>query len=497
MVGAGPGDAGLLTCRAKQLLEKADVIVYDALVGDAILLMMNPNATTIDVGKIAGYHKKNQDEINRILCEEAQKGHCVVRLKGGDPFLFGRGGEELELLVDKKIPFEVVPGVPSPVAVPAYAGIPVTHRDYSSAVHIITGHRKRGDSGSIDFHALAALHHTTLLFLMSIGKLEEISSGLVTAGMPASTPCAVLEKGCTAGARTLRSTLEHLARDARQVNIGTPGILLVGPVANLAARFHWADNRPLSGLRIWVTRSRAGVSKLSDPLRELGAEVLNLPAIEMRDVDASFTWNAAVQNIEEWEWLVFTSPNGVDAFWRHLKHVRFDIRRLGHCRIAAIGSGTANRLADYGVQCDYVPEKCATSAALADGLLPLLTKGKKHLLVAPTGVDNELTRASEAAGHELIKLMLYETKRSTKKAVVPVQAGDWITLTSASSAEGFAAQMAGQSLEGLRALCIGEKTAKRAQDFGLKTLISDEISIAGMVQTLIRLRSEELQGMRE
>lgn len=278
LVGAGPGDAGLLTVKAKEVIEQADVIVYDALVSLEILSQIPSACRLIDVGKRSGNHPVPQAGINQILLDEAEKGRRVVRLKGGDPFLFGRGGEEVEALVEKKIPYEVVPGITSAIAVPAYAGIPVTHRDLASSLHIVTGHARRDGTSRINYFALAEMD-ATLVFLMGISAMEEICSGLREAGMPGETPAAVLEKGTTSGQRQVISTLDCLCQDAASAEIGTPAIIVVGEVCLLGEAFEWAERRPLAGRQILITRPRLSASRLGGRLRELGAQVVEVPSI--------------------------------------------------------------------------------------------------------------------------------------------------------------------------------------------------------------------------
>lgn len=283
LAGAGPGDAGLLTVKAAELIERADVIVYDALISAELLSRIPRDTEAIYVGKHAGKHPVPQEEINQILVREAEKGKNVLRLKGGDPFVFGRGGEELEMLVQSDIPFEVVPGITSSVAVPAYAGIPVTHRDYTSSFHVITGHARKDGKLSIDFDSLVRLNGT-LVFLMSVSSMEKILKGLLDAGMDPDMPAAVLERGTTARQRRVTATVSTLKEAADRADIRTPAIILVGKVCALAEELHWAEDRILGGRQFLLTRPRQNLSALAKRLRELGAQVIEMPAIHTEPI---------------------------------------------------------------------------------------------------------------------------------------------------------------------------------------------------------------------
>ena len=265
LVGAGPGDIGLFTLKGEAVLQQADVVVYDSLVGEGVLARIPEHARLINVGKRASHHTMVQEDINKVLLEEAQKGNKVVRLKGGDPFLFGRGGEELELLSENGIPYEIVPGVTSPISVPAYNGIPVTHRDFCSSLHIITGHKRAGQEYDIDFKALTQTKGT-LVFLMGIAALEDICSGLLAGGMDPDMPAAVLQKGTTAGQKRVVATVGTLKAEVDRQGIETPAIIVVGKVCSLADKFAWYEKLPLAGWKVLVTRPRQHISKTADLL---------------------------------------------------------------------------------------------------------------------------------------------------------------------------------------------------------------------------------------
>ena len=314
LVGAGPGDPGLLTRKGLEALERADVVVYDRLVSPAILALMPEGAVKINVGKEASRHPVPQEQINRILLEQAQQGHNVVRLKGGDPFLFGRGGEELELLAEHRIPFEEVPGITSAIAAPAYGGIPVTHRDCCSSLHIVTGHQRAGKELAIDFEALVRTGGT-LVFLMGVSALPTICAGLLDAGMAPDTPAAVVERGTTPAQRRVSASLAGLPRAAEAAAVQSPAVIVVGGVCALADQFDWFDHLPLKGKRVVVTRPRERAGTLSARLRALGADVWEYPCIATVPIPPCPDVDGALERLSGYEWLALTSPAGVDAVW--------------------------------------------------------------------------------------------------------------------------------------------------------------------------------------
>ena len=351
LIGSGPGDAGLFTLRGRELLEQADAVVYDALAGDAILGWIPEHTRKIDVGKRSGRHSKKQEEILEILLEEAKKGGTIVRLKGGDPFVFGRGGEEAEFLKKHQIPFEVVPGISSSLAVPAYFGIPVTHRGLAGSFHVITGHRMEG-MPALDFEALARVGGT-LIFLMSVANAPRICEGLLNAGMKPETPAAFLMNGTLASQRMIRATLQTLPEEGVRQGVKAPAILVIGEVCALADTCAWREEKPLAGKRIVITRPKERSQKLAEHLRDAGAEVLEFPTIELKPVwkksEKADTGTAdkeklyeLVRNLESYHWLVLTSPAGAQYFFELLNRMQKDFRSLSHLRFAVIGEGTAS-----------------------------------------------------------------------------------------------------------------------------------------------------------
>lgn len=495
LVGAGPGSIGLLTIKAMEVLKKADVIVYDSLIGSEILSVLPKHADYIYVGKRSGRHTMPQDEINRVLLEEAEEGRFVVRLKGGDPFLFGRGGEELELLKEHQIPFEIVPGITSPVAVPEYNGIPVTHRDFSSSVHIITGHKKTGAEYDIDFEALVRTKGT-LVFLMGISSLPEITDSLITAGMDPHMPAAVLSKGTTAGQRRVLAPLCGLSEAVCQSRIETPAIIVVGKVCGLSKEFAWYEDLPLAGCRVLLTRPRDLISKTAALFREKGAEVLEMPSICIKPKTDQKQLSSALETMDSYDWIVFTSINGVRIFFEEMKKQKKDIRILGSCRIAAIGAGTKKALEEKGLFCDLMPEHY-DGVSLGRSLADILS-GTEHILIprAASGNQELIQILKKIPGILIDDIGIYETCCENWR-LVPVkemiEAGeiDWAVFTSASTVHGFASVLADTDMKGLKAACIGSQTAKAAKALGMNVFTGEQAAIESLVRLVLEEQSRE------
>ena len=407
LVGAGPGDIGLFTLKGMEVLQQAEVVVYDSLVGQGVLAKVPTTARLIDVGKRADKHTMPQEQINQVLLEEAQKGQRVVRLKGGDPFLFGRGGEELELLTVNGIPYEIVPGVTSSIAVPAYNGIPVTHRDFCSSVHIITGHRRAGKEYDIDFKALVNTKGT-LVFLMGIAALSDICFGLLEAGMDPAMPAAVLQKGTTADQKRVVATVATLKEEVDRQGIETPAIIVVGKVCRLADEFGWYEKLPLAGWKVLVTRPKGRSSRTAEELRRRGAEVLELPSIRTVPLEDQSTLVHAFEEISSYQWIVFTSPTGVEIFFDELKKAHKDIRSLAGAQIAAIGQGTAKVLEDRGILVDLIPE-VYDGESLGEALAVKLQGGEKILLPRARKGNQKLVKILKEQGGQVSDIPTYDT----------------------------------------------------------------------------------------
>ena len=485
LVGAGPGDVGLMTLKGREALQQADVVVYDALVGDGILALIPEGARRIFAGKRAGNHFLRQEETNRVLLEEALAGNRVVRLKGGDPFLFGRGGEELELLAAHGVPFEIVPGVTSAFAAPAYFGIPVTHRDYCASVHVITGHRRDGAVRDIDYEALVRTGGT-LIFLMGIAALPELCEGLLKAGMAPDTPAAVLEKGTTAAQRRIPATLSTLAQACEGARVQTPALIVVGRVCALAERFAWRDALPLSGVKALVTRPRELISGMAALLRERGAEVVELPAIRTVPLADDGRLQAAMEKLASggYDWAVFTSPSGVRIFMQKLLAER-DIRAMAGVKLAAIGDGSRRELLKYGLRCDFVPS-VFDGETLGRELAGVCEPGAR-ILIPRAAIGNRalIEGLMGGRGLEIDDIPTYDTQYAVDGDARSVMDGvDFVVFTSASTVKGFAAGMAGLDMTGVRAVCIGAQTRQAAQALGMKTWMAKRATLEALADAV-------------
>lgn len=479
MVGAGPGDSGLITVKGLQALRKAQVVVYDRLVGSGILEQIPENAERIYVGKNVGHHEVPQERINEILLEKALEGKCVVRLKGGDGFVFGRGGEELERLAAGGIAFEVVPGITSAIAAPAYAGIPVTHRDLSPSLHIITGHLKADAALDFDYDALTRLGGT-LIFMMSVSSLPEISAGLIQAGMPPEMPCAVVENGTLSRQRKLVGVLSTMDQMVKENAVKSPAVFVVGRVCELSESFDWFSSLPLLGKRILVTRPKASASKLSERLRALGAEVVLAPAIRTEAVPFNMP-DLSVFNV-----LVFTSAAGVTSFFDALNEAGLDARALYDKRIAVVGNETAATLRGRGLTADFVPSVFCGETLAREMLETGWIGNADHVLIAGAAVMSEaLPDLLGAAGIAVKRLVVYETQEIPCR-LPDITGFDWVTFTSASCVEGFArcVKEPEAQLKSVKAICIGAQTAAEASKYPMEILVAKEATIEAMVEII-------------
>ena len=495
LVGAGPGDVGLFTIKGKEILEKAEVVVYDSLVGQGILSQIPSSARLINVGKRANHHTMPQEEINQVLLKEAQAGSRVVRLKGGDPFLFGRGGEELELLTEYGIPYEVVPGVTSPISVPAYNGIPVTHRDFTSSLHIITGHKRAGKEYDIDFEALVRTRGT-LVFLMGIASLGDICDGLIKGGMEPDMPAAVLQKGTTAGQKRVVATVGTLKSEVERQGIETPAIIVVGKVCTLADEFSWYEKLPLAGWKILVTRPRNLISQTAARLREKGAEVLELPAIRTEALSNEQCLYEAFDHLGGYQWIVFTSPTGVEIFFAEMQKRELDVRSLGTAKIAAIGEGTKKKLKEHSLYADFLPsvyDGDTLGMELAEKL-----SGGEHILIPRAEQGNKnLVKFLAEAGAFVDDVPTYRTLYEKSLLIdekKEFEAGNinCVVFTSASTVKGFVEGTKGLDYTKVKAACIGKQTKAAADAWGMETYMSEKSTIDSLITLVEQLkRSEE------
>jgi uroporphyrinogen III methyltransferase / synthase len=491
LVGAGPGDPRLATRRALDLIARADVIVHDRLVASELLDHARPQAELVYVGKQAGAPSPGQDEINALLIEHARKGRQVVRLKGGDPFVFGRGGEEAEALAAAAIRFEVVPGVTSGVAAPAYAGIPVTHRDEASAVAFVTGHEDPDKAESaIDWRALAAFPGT-LVFYMGVRNLPLVAERLIEHGRPRDEPAAVVERGSLPGQRSVAATLGAIAERAAADGIRAPAVTVVGPVAALHERLAWLEPGPLRGLTIAVTRARAQASALRERLGELGARVVEVPAIRIEARIEEPEVRAAVASLAggEYDVVCLTSPNGAELLLEALARQGRDSRALAGVTIAAIGPGTAGALEERGLKADVVPER-SIAEALVHELQKTSLEGKRVLVARASQARAVLPESLQKAGAAVDVIALYDTVQENLggERLAALMESDYITFTSSSTVRNLLAALGGAERfpREARVVSIGPVTSATAREMGLEVDVeASRHDIDGLVDALI------------
>ena len=496
LVGAGPGDYRLISMKAVDCLKMADVVVYDRLADDRILRWAPEDAEYIYVGKASSNHTMKQEDINQLLVDKAQEGKCVVRLKGGDPFVFGRGGEEGLLLRENNLPFEIVPGITSAISVPAYAGIPVTHRAVATSFAVVTGHEDptKGKSNMRWEHLATGVD--TLVFLMGVANLPHITSKLIENGRSADTPAAVIRWGTKPEQRTLVTTVGKAAEDVEKNGIKPPAIFIVGEVVKLRDSLQWFDNlsqRPLFGKRILVTRARSQASKLTAKLENLGAEVFEAPAISMADpADNYAALDQAIDHLQDYQWLIFTSANGVGRFFARLFQADKDVRALGYAKIAAIGSATAEKLKQYGIVADVIPGEYR-----AEGIIEAM-KGKlpphaKILIPRAEEAREILPETLREMGAEVDVAAAYRTvcgQVDGKALAAEIQDGrfDMVTFTSSSTVKNLV-EIIGSAdlLKDVKTACIGPITADTAKSLGIEPdIIAKEYTIDGLVEAICK-----------
>jgi uroporphyrinogen III methyltransferase / synthase len=489
LVGAGPGDPRLATVRAVELIQAADVIFYDRLVPKRLLDHARGAAELVYVGKEPGRPSVPQDEINRLLVERGERGQVVVRLKGGDPFVFGRGGEEAEALAGAGVRFEVVPGVTAGIAAPAHAGIPVTHRDDASAVAFVTAHEDPAKAESaLDWAALAAFPGT-LVFYMGVRALPAVSAALIAHGRDATEPAAVVERGTLPAQRTVTGPLAQIASLAQEAGIDPPAVTIVGRVAALRDRLAWLEAGPLSGKRVAVTRARAQASGLAARLEDLGAEVLQVPAIriEPRPGGVQEATEAIVNR--ELDMLCLTSPNAAELVAKEIWRRELDARVLAGATVAAIGPGTAAALADLGIRADVVPER-SIAESLADALVDRGVEGRRVLVARAAEARDVLPRRLEEAGAHVRVVPLYDTVREPLDDSVLAQlaGADYVTFTSSSTAR-FLLESAGGTErfpDTARVVSIGPITSQTARELGLEVHVeATRHDLDGLVDALV------------
>lgn len=492
LVGAGPGDARLLTVRALELIQHADLVALDALVSKDIAALIPKATQVVYVGKRAAAHALPQDQINQLLVDEAKKGKKVVRLKGGDPFVFGRGGEEAEELVAAGVPFEIVPGISSSIAGPGYAGIPVTHRKYATSVTLVTAHEADSGSTGIKWPALAQLDGT-IVFMMGFANLGTICQKLVENGMSADRGCAVISKGTRHDQRTVVGTLGSIEPKVAAAQLETPALIVVGDVVSLHDTINWFENRPLFGKRIVVTRAREQASELKRMLEDSGAQVLQFPTIEIAKPES---WDSLDRVIDgKYDWFVFTSTNGVASFFERLYAKGKDARALAGAKVAAVGQSTADDLRARGINPDVVPERYISTE-----LIPLLPEDQKGIRTAVIRAEEgreELIAELRRRGGEVDLGVAYRTVAGDYdleelRDLIEKDAIDVVTFTSASTVDHFLGKLSSEEraklLSRARTVSIGATTSESLRKYGYEpTIVAEKATIPAMHDAVMEL----------
>ena len=480
LVGAGPGDISLLTLRGAELLGRADVVVYDALVNPDLLRLAPRTAEIIFGGKRSKDHAIPQDELNQLLVAKAKEGKTVVRLKGGDPYIFGRGGEEAEELVAANIPFEVVPGVSSVFAAPNYAGVPLTHREHCSSFTVITGHEDPAKEVSGVDWGLIARTPGTKVILMGGGRIRRIAELLVAHGMSPDTPVAMIQWGTTGRQQSIEATLAGVADAAARAKLLAPTVTVIGNVVKLRSKLNWFESRSLFGQRIVVTRTRDQASQLSRQLLERGAEVLEIPTIKIVPPTKREGIVEALSGLNAYDWLIFTSPNGVTSFFDYFFKAFQDLRDIGGARIAAVGPATAAKLRELHLQVDLMPDEYVASK-IAQALAEYESIDNLRILLLRAEVANpELPKLLEDKGAIVDDIAWYQTVPETEDltgaaAKLLEEGADWITFTSSSTVENFHARFDLPALlkkfPQIKTASIGPETSKALFALGLKPTV--------------------------
>jgi uroporphyrinogen III methyltransferase/synthase len=487
LVGAGPGDPGLVTLRAAELLASADVILYDRLIPPGLLDRAREAAELVYVGKQPGEAAMSQELIGETLIERARAGSSVVRLKGGDPFVFGRGGEEAEALAAAGIEFEIVPGITAGIAAPAYAGIPVTHRDDSSAVAFVTGHEDpEKDESALDWQALARFPGTLVLY-MGVKNLPLIAARLREGGRDPAEPAAAIERGTHPGQRTVAATLAQLPAAVADAGLRAPAILLFGPVAARRDAIAWLERRPLHGKRVVVTRARAQASGLATRLRDLGADVVELPAIRIEPTLDTEAVRDAVAAMHSYALVCLTSPNGVRLLFDAMAAQGRDARALANATVAAIGPGTAGALRNNGVIADIVPEKFVAEG-LIESLADVDVKGRPVLVARAADARDVLPEWLEGRGAAVDVVALYDTVREEpdEPALTAAEGADYVTFTSSSTVRNLVATVGDRFPRDARVISIGPVTSETATEAGLEVHVeAARHDIDGLVEALV------------
>ncbi|MBW1863808.1 MAG: uroporphyrinogen-III C-methyltransferase [Deltaproteobacteria bacterium] len=493
----GPGDPGLLTLKAKECIEKANVIVYDYLANQAFLDYADGKADLIYVGKKGGCHTMSQHDINRLIVDRARNGLTVVRLKGGDPFIFGRGGEEAQELANAGVSFEIIPGVTSAIAAPAYAGIPLTHRGYTSAVAFITGHEDPSKEKSDIAWDKLATGAGTLIFLMGVRNLPQIAKTLMKHGRSPETPVAIIQRGTVAEQKTIVGVLQDIAEKVRKEGVEPPGIIVVGDIVNLRKELIWFEKRPLFGRRIVVTRAREQASSFLAGLSQLGAECIEFPTIEIIPPESWRELDKTIHSLEDYQWLLFTSVNGVKYFFQRLETLEKDVRDLKGIKIGAIGPKTAEAIHKKGIRPDMVPDEYRAEA-MVEAFKRLETEALRILLPRAAQAREILSQELEKMGARVDVVEAYRTvtpdgDRDRIKEMLERGEINMITFTSSSTVKNLVEMFEPGDdqfqrwMKNVAVACIGPITAQTAEEKGLSvSLIPAEYTIEALTNAIVQ-----------
>ncbi len=502
LIGAGPGDPGLITVKGLACVQKADVIIYDYLANEKLLEEGRPDAERIYVGKQSGRHTLPQHEINALIVEKAKEGKTIARLKGGDPFIFGRGGEEAETLADAGIPFEVVPGVSAATAVPTYAGIPLTHRDHNATVTFVTGHESPEKTESkVDWGKIAA-STGTIVFFMGMKNLPAIARNLLLNGMSPDTPVAAIQWGTRTDQKVADGTLTNIVDAVKAAGLGPPAIIVVGDVVRLRQKLNWYESKPLFGTTIAVTRSHDQADTFSRKLIECGATVISFPVIEIVPPASWSELDTALNSIARYDWIVFTSVNAVTFFMKRLKHLGKDVRALQNVRICAVGPSTGENLERYGVKADVIPAEFKAEGVV-DAFRNESIKGKKVLFPRAKEARELIPQKLRDRGAEVTVVTAYENVKPVAeiKNINKLLADKKITavtFTSSSSVRNFAELIGHREnpslMENVVVACIGPVTARTAEEYGmLADIVPKEYTIPAFVDALVDFFSKKVR----
>ncbi len=504
LIGAGPGDPGLITVKGRECIARADVIIYDHLANEALLSLASADAELIYAGKVGGAHNREQGQINELLVEKALAGKVVARLKGGDPFIFGRGGEECEALADAGIPFEIVPGVTAGIGAPAYAGIPLTHRDVTTSVAFVTGHEHPGkETSEIDWERLS-LGSGTIVFYMGMKNLPQIADNLVAHGRSPETPVALIRWGTRPEQEILIGTLADIAEKAGKAGFKAPAITVVGEVVKLREKLRWFDKRPLSGRGVLVTRAVDQAGEYSGMLAELGARVYECPTISIVPPEDCTGLDRAIASLNGFHWLIFTSVNAVKYFFDRLASLGLDTRAIGACRVCAVGPKTAAALLPFGVRADLVPADYKAEGVIA-AFRAFDVKGKRFLFPRGDKARDVITTGLDQMGGEVVAPVAYcnvipDSLPDPVMQALEERKIDCVTFTSSSTVENLGA-MLGENrllhlLEGVAVAVIGPVTARTCREVGLEVHVEpQEYTLAALSEEIVKYFADKQQNM--